>query len=144
LNNGISGQGQYAYISELGVTTNADTGKLQLDSDQLMSALQENSDSVIGFFSDQSVGFATRMDNILEGFLQAGGTLGSIVNNANSRVDSIERSRESLERRLETIEQRYLKQFSALDTLMTSMTTTSDYLTSQLDMLSNMINRNDK
>jgi flagellar hook-associated protein 2 len=49
-----------------------------------------------------------------------------------------------MERRLESVEQRYLKQFGALDTLMASMTTTSDYLSSQLDMLSNMVSQNTK
>jgi flagellar hook-associated protein 2 len=143
LNKESSGLGEYSYISELGITTNSDTGKLQLDSDKLMSALEESPDSVIGFFSDEDSGFSANMNKLLEGYLQSGGTLDNIVESANSRVDSIERSRESLERRLESIEQRYLKQFGALDTLMASMTTTSDYLSSQLDMLANMVNRND-
>jgi flagellar hook-associated protein 2 len=144
LNSGLSGLGEYAYISELGVTTNADTGKLQLDSEKLMTALEQNTDSVIGFFSDENTGFATKLGNLLNGFLQSGGTLDSILGSANSRVDSIERSREVMERRLESVEQRYLKQFGALDTLMASMTTTSDYLSSQLDMLSNMVSQNAK
>jgi flagellar hook-associated protein 2 len=144
LNNGASGLGEYTYISELGITTNSDTGKLELDSERLMAALKGNPDSVIGFFSDDDSGFATNLDNLLAGFLQSGGTLDSIVNSANSRVEGIERNREAMERRLEVIEQRYLKQFGALDSLMASMTTTSDYLSSQLDMLSNMIKRDDK
>ena len=144
LNKGISGLGEYAYISELGVTTNADTGKLQLDSEKLLSALEENPGSVLGFFSDEDNGFTANLNNLLEGFLQSGGTIDRVINNANSQVDGIERSRETIERRLETIEQRYLKQFTALDTLMASMTTTSDYLTSQLDMLSNIMTGNKK
>jgi flagellar hook-associated protein 2 len=144
LNKGLSGLGDYSYISELGVTSNADTGKLQLDSEKLMSALEEHPDSVIGFFSEEDFGFAANMDNFLESYLQSGGTLDSMVDNANSRVDGIERSREVMEKRLESIEQRYLKQFGALDTLMASMTTTSNYLTSQLDMLANMATSNNK
>lgn len=136
LNTGLSGLGSYSYISELGVTTNSDTGKLEFDSSMLVSALEDNPDSVISFFTDEDSGFAGKMDTMLEGYLQSGGTMDSIINGANSRVDGIERSRESLERRLEAIEQRYLKQFAALDTLMASMTTTSEYLTTQLDALS--------
>ena len=144
LNNGLSGLGEYSYISELGVTTNADTGKLQLDSEKLSTALEDNPDSVIGFFSNEKTGFAANVDGLLEGFLRSDGTIDSILDGAKSRVDTIERSREMLERRLESVEQRYLKQFGALDTLMSSMTTTSNYLTSQLDMLSNMMTRNNK
>jgi flagellar hook-associated protein 2 len=144
LNSGLSGLGVYKYISELGVTTNADTGKLQLGSEKLMTALEQNTDSVTSFFSDENTGFATDLGNLLNGFLQSGGTLDSILGSANSRVDSIERRREEMERRLESVEQRYLKQFGALDTLMVSMTTTSNYLSSQLDMLSNMVSQNTK
>jgi len=147
LNNGLSGLGDYSYISELGVTTNSDTGTLELNSDRLITVLDEKRDSVLSFFSDEDAGFTVNMDNMLEGFLQSGGTIDSIIKGATNRVDSIERSRDSMERRMEAIEQRYLNQFGALDTLMASMTTTSDYLASQLDMLSNMVssyNNNNK
>jgi len=142
LNNGLSGLGDYSYISELGVTTNSDTGKLQLDSEMFTTALEQNPDSVLSYFSDEDSGFANNMDNLLESFLKFGGTIDSIVDSANSRVSSIERNRESMERRMEAIELRYLNQFGALDTLMASMTTTSNYLTTQLDALSDMIGRN--
>lgn len=144
LNRELSGLGDYSYISQLGVTTNAETGKLQLDSEQLTTALEENPNSVIDFFSDDSSGFVTNLNTLLEGFLQSGGTVDNIVNGAKNRIEGIERSRDAMERRMESIEQRYLKQFGALDTLMASMTTTSDYLTSQLDALSNLVSGNNK
>jgi len=143
LNKGLSDVGDYSYISELGVTTNAETGKLELDGDQFLSALKDNPDSVMRFFTNEESGFSSTVENRIEVFLQSGGTIDSIIKNANNRVDGIVRNREALERRLEAVEDRYLKQYGALDTLMASMTTTSDYLTSQLDALSNMFNRND-
>jgi len=62
----------------------------------------------------------------------------SIIDSANGRVSSIEHSREVIERRLESVEQRFLRQFGALDTLMASLTTTSEYLSTQLDAISNI------
>ncbi|MCP3666051.1 MAG: flagellar filament capping protein FliD [Gammaproteobacteria bacterium] len=144
LNNGLSGLGDYSYISELGVTTNSDTGKLEFDSEMLTTALEDNPDSITGFFSDEDNGFAVKFDTLLEGLVQSGGTIDSIVAGTNTRIDGFERSRESLERRLEGIEARYLRQFGALDTLMASMTTTSEYLGRQLDMLDNLVSGNDK
>ncbi len=144
LNTGLSGLGDYSYISELGVTTNSDTGKLQFDSEMLTTAMEDNPDSVIGFFSDEDNGFAVKFDTLLEGLVQSGGTIDSIVEGTNTRIDGFERSRESLERRLEGIEARYLRQFGALDTLMASMTTTSEYLGRQLDMLDNLVSGNDR
>lgn len=144
LNSGITGLGDYSYISELGVTTNSDTGKLEFDSETLVSALEDAPDSVMGFFSDETGGFASRFDTLLGGFVQSGGTIDSIIEGGNNRIEGIERSRESLERRLEGIEARYLREFSALDGLIAGMSTTSDYLTSQLDMLSNLASGNKK
>ncbi len=141
--NGVSGQGVYAYISQMGVTTNSDTGKLEFDGTKLDAALADNPDSVISFFAAEDSGFATRMDGMLAGYLDSDGVIDSIIDGANSRIKDISRSRESLERRLESTEQRYLQQFSALDSLMANMNSTSDYLASQLDALSNLtINRN--
>jgi len=135
---GLTGLGDYSYISELGVTTNSKTGKLEFDSGILSNALDNKPDSVIGFFSDKDNGFAVKFDTLIDGFVQPGGSIDSIVASANSRVNSIGRSRADLERRLAATEQRYLKQFGALDSLMASMSTTSDYLTTQLDMLANL------
>ncbi|MCB1859774.1 MAG: flagellar filament capping protein FliD [Gammaproteobacteria bacterium] len=140
LNTKIPGAGAYSYISELGVTSNADTGKLEFDTEKFISALEENPDAINGFFGDEDKGFLAQADRLLNGFLESGGTIDSMMKGAQGRVKGIEQSREAMERRLESTEQRYLKQFGALDTLMASLTTTSDYLTSQLDALSRMIN----
>ena len=139
LNGAVTGLGDISYISQLGVTTN-EAGRLQLDEATLTSALKENRDSVIGFFSAESGGFATRLDTILGGFLDSGGVMDGVLDGANRRVDDIGQSRDSLERRMESIEQRYRDQFTALDTLISGLTATSDYLTGQLEQLSNLTN----
>lgn len=139
LNTSLPGLGNYSYISQLGVTTNADTGKLEFDSELFDTAMADAPDSVTSFFSDEDDGFAARFDNLLEGFVQSGGTIDTIIDGSNSRIKGIERSVESMERRLEDIEARYLKQFSSLDGLIASMSSTSSYLTGQLEMLSNLV-----
>ena len=143
LNDGLSGLGDFSYISELGITTESETGNLQLDSEMFISALEESPGSVLGFFSDEDSGFASKMDSMLEGFLGSGGTIDSTINGANYRLDGIERSSDSMERRMESIEQRYLQQFGALDALIASMSTTSEYLATQLDAISRISLRND-
>ena len=50
----------------------------------------------------------------------------------NASIKSIGTQREALARRLEGIEKRYRAQFTALDTMMASMTKTSNFLTQQL------------
>lgn len=141
-NDALSGLGDYSYIAELGVTTNSDTGLLQFDSEAFTTALEENPDSVAAFFSDKNKGFAQKMESVLERFQQPGGTIDGIVNGANNTISSIERNRDVMERRLDSIEKRYLAQFGALDTLMASFNTTSEFLTTQLDALSNLATGN--
>lgn len=139
LNTSLTGLGNYSYISQLGVTTNADTGKLEFDSELFDTAMEDAPDSVTSFFTDGTDGFATRFDSLLEGFVQSGGTIDSFIDGSNNRIKSIERSVESMESRLEDIEARYLRQFSSLDGLIASMSSTSSYLTGQLEMLSNLV-----
>lgn len=141
LNTSLSGLGSYSYISELGITSNADTGKMEFNSEMFNTALADNPSSVVDFLTDET-GFGARFDSMIEGFISSGGTLDTIIQSGNTRIDGFERSRDSLERRLENIEARYLRQFGALDTLMASLTTTSDYLTSQLDILANIATGN--
>ena len=140
LNQALSGLGDVSYVSQLGITSNEKTGKLQLDSGKLDAALEQGADSVASFFTDDN-GFVTRLDGVLDGLLRSGGMIDSVIDGTNSRIDRIGDQRDALERRLEAIEKRYRNQFAALDTLMARMTTTSDYLTQQLDNLSNMLKK---
>jgi flagellar hook-associated protein 2 len=141
LNGGTSGLGSYSYVSQLGVTSNAETGKLEFDSSILATAMKDTPSSVEAFFSNTDEGFASRLDTMLEGFVESDGLIDSIVAGAKSNVSAIERSRDLLELRLEGVERRYRNQFTALDTLMAQMTTTSDYLGRQLDALDNLMSR---
>ncbi|MCF6282970.1 MAG: flagellar filament capping protein FliD [Candidatus Polarisedimenticolaceae bacterium] len=135
MNTSVSGLGEYTYLTEFGLSTNADTGKLEFDSSIMTTAMEENPDSVISFFSDSDGGFATKLDTMLEGFVETDGIIDTILEGASARVRQISISRESFENRLVGIEKRYQQQFAALDTLMVNMNTTSEFLDRQLDAL---------
>ncbi len=138
MNQAVSGTGAYSYLAEFGVTTDKDTGRLVFDADRMRAALADNPDSVTGFFADPDKGFAARVDELVDGFLSSGGMIDRVIQGVNSSIDRINDQRESMQRRLAMIEQRYRDQFTALDTLMVQMTTTSDYLGRQLDALAAM------
>ena len=53
----------------------------------------------------------------------------------NRSIKDLARQRTRLNTRLDSIEQRYRAQFSALDTLISNMTSTSNFLTQQLALL---------
>tara|TARA_R110001592_G_scaffold363398_2_gene688002 strand:+ start:69672 stop:71711 length:2040 start_codon:yes stop_codon:yes gene_type:complete len=82
-----------------------------------------------------SQGVAYKLDNMLKSFLDNEGILGARTLGIQGRIDDISDSREILERRMETLEIRYRNQFNTLDTLLSQLQSTSDFLTQQLSAL---------
>jgi flagellar hook-associated protein 2 len=77
-------------------------------------------------------GFAGRMKDLLDDFLEADGLIADRTEGIDRQIETIDRQREAFERRMETIEARYRAQFTALDTLIARMNSTSNFLTQQL------------
>jgi flagellar hook-associated protein 2 len=80
-------------------------------------------------------GYAARLEGLLQGALGTDGAIASRTSGINATIKDLDRQRDVLDRRLARIEERYRKQFTALDTLMSSMTATSTFLTQQLQQL---------
>jgi len=124
-----------ATLSDVGVSFQQD-GTLTLDSDKLGKVLADPSVDVSKLFvtsDDGTVGYGSRLNTLISGMIFGDDSL------LNSRIDGINSSIKDLanretdeQTRLDAIEKRYNAQFSALDTTIASMTTTSTYLTQQL------------
>lgn len=140
LNNPSSGVGNFSYLQEVGVTTN-ENGDLQLDSTRLTSALDEDLAGLAALFADEEVGFAVRLDSLLERFVQAGGAIDLRVDGLNSRIDGLQDREAQLQRRLVLKEERLRAQFTALDGLVSQLQTTSSFLTQQLATLPGLLNQ---
>jgi flagellar hook-associated protein 2 len=56
----------------------------------------------------------------------------------------LDKQRDALDARMQVIQQRYMKQFTALDSMLSQLQTTSSYLTQQLQGLSNLANGSSK
>lgn len=84
---------------------------------------------------DFSRGIAFQLNALISGFLEPQGVLASRTDGIQGRVDDISDKREVLNRRIEALEIRYRNQFNALDTLLSQLRTTSDFLTQQLASL---------
>lgn len=82
-----------------------------------------------------SRGYADQLNSLISKFLGSDGSLQGITDAINSRISDIGGEREALARRLSTLEQRLLSQFIALDTFVSKMRSTGDYLTQQLASL---------
>ncbi|MCB1901975.1 flagellar filament capping protein FliD [Cognatazoarcus halotolerans] len=133
LGGAISGLAGAARLSDIGVSFTA-TGGLEVNSSKLTEALSNPTLDVGTFFAgtDTVDGFATRISERIDGFIGAEGLIAGRTDGINSSIKSIDNQREQLTARLTRIEARYRAQFTALDTLLSGFTQTSNYLTQQL------------
>ncbi len=130
-------------LAELGITTNPEDGTLELDSDQLSDVMDNQFDKLSALFLGDS-GLVQQFNDRLSSFTDE---TDGIINNRESRLedrmDGYEDQQEVINRRIAVIEARYQQQFLALDTLMGELTSTGDFLTTQLQNLPGVV-REDK
>jgi flagellar hook-associated protein 2 len=121
----------YEHLSELGVETSAQ-GVLSINADKLKSAMETDFAAVTKTVAAYGAAYETataRMNG-------ADGLIGHRLDGLNSTKNSLNDSIAAQERRLEIVQARYEKQFANLETLLSSLTATGNYLTQQLASLS--------
>ena len=114
-------------LSDIGVAVQKD-GTLKIDSTKLASAIAGNTAGVANLVTAYGNAFKWATD----GVVGPTGTIFSRTEGLNASIKSLDKQSEAVSDRLTQIEARYRKQFTALDTLLSSMTTTSNFLTQQL------------
>lgn len=130
LTTAATGGGGLKTLSDVGITFQSD-GTLAADSTKLSKALDTNFGGVTALFSGTD-GFATRLTAATTTMLGSTGVISSRTDNLNSAIKRNSASQDDLEARMANIEKRYRAQFSGLDTMMSSMQSTSNFLTQQL------------
>ena len=126
--------GIYTTLSQVGVSFQRD-GTLSLDSTTLETAINTEFSDIADLFANDDQGYLFRLDSLLDGFVQADGLIDIREDGINLRIDTTEQRILDLEYRLELREQRLFDQFTTLDTLMSSLQGTSQFLTQQLASL---------
>lgn len=82
-------------------------------------------------------GYAVQLGNLITSILGTNGTIDSRTQGVNNSIKDIGNRRTTLNTRMITIEAMYRKQFTSLDTLISNMTKTSNFLTQQLASIQN-------
>ncbi|WP_035917960.1 flagellar filament capping protein FliD [Legionella fairfieldensis] len=80
-------------------------------------------------------GLAVLFNQLIDNYINPQGNLPNRINQINTSLEDIDNDRQQLALKAITLSQRYTKQFSALDTLLSSMQATSEFLSRQLDNL---------
>lgn len=130
LTTAATGAGSLKTLSDIGISFQSD-GTLAADDTKLTKALSSNFNGVTALFSGTD-GFATRLTTATTAMLATTGVISSHTDNINSAIKQNSARQDELEARMVNIEKRYRAQFSGLDTLMTKMQSTSNFLTQQL------------
>lgn len=140
-NNPPSGlNSQYSYLTEVGVSFDK-FGKLSLDSAALDTALNTDFAGVAELFANDDQGYAFRLDTLATSILAPEGLLDSRKTGIQSRIDTFDLQIEREEYRLTLVEERLRRQFTALDSLLSDLSNTSNFLTQQLATLPNFNNQ---
>lgn len=106
-------------------------GQMTLDTSKLSAAITKSPDDVTALLTAYGKSFSDAAKTTISG----GGFVTNRINGLNSTIKSYQDQAAKLELRVAAVEAGYRKQFTALDTLMSSMTTTSAYLSQQLSKL---------
>lgn len=122
--------GTLTSLSQIGISTQAD-GSLKLDSTKLNNAIASNFSDVTNLISG-ATGFATRLSTWSHSVLTAGGLIDNRLSILNTNITSYNDQINHLEVRMGTLQKLYTTQYSNLNMLLTSMNSTSAYLTQQL------------
>ncbi|MHC8383792.1 flagellar filament capping protein FliD [Pseudomonas sp. LB3P14] len=131
------GSGTYSYLSQLGISLEVD-GTLLIDEDALTTALEDDIDAVSEFFigTDDTTGFITQMSTDLDSYLdEDDGLIVAKTDSLASKLEQLEERYEEKQALIDSEMARWTEEFTQLDTLISSLNSTADYLTTQFDAL---------
>lgn len=126
--------GGISRLSDIGIAMQKD-GTLVVDSTKLSAALTDPNKDVASLFSQTAsgnTGIAVRFYEALDSMVGSSGLIAGRTDGISATIKDIDKQRDALVYRLNQIERRYRAQFTALDSLVSSMNKTSSFLTQQL------------
>ena len=121
--------GSLGTLGRVGISGSTD-GSFKLDTAKFGEALAADPAAVEALLGKS--GFGERLYTLAQGYLESDGRIKSRQDSLNGKLKDITQQKDSLDRRMEMVESRYRAQFTALDSLISQMTSTSTYLTQQL------------
>ncbi len=139
--NVATGSNGIGTLSQLGITTDITNGNLKVDSTKLATALKDNLAGAQALFTGEN-GISAQMVKAADTFTKSGGVISTAQDSVTAMLKNLEDQYDTTAERIETKMAMYSRQFTALDTMVAQMNSLSDYLTTQLEALSNMNSKN--
>ena len=132
LTNQVDGLPGVRTLADVGVKTAKD-GSLSIDSTTFNSALSRDPAALDALFSTTTNGLATFVSTLVQEQVRASdGVLTSRQKGLNSRILAMDTQAAAMQRRVDTFKANLVKQFTAMETTLSNLKTSSSYLQSAL------------
>ena len=122
-------------LAQIGITTDPTSGDLELDSDKLESALSSDpagvKEMIVG--DGTTTGITTTIATNLTSWLSSTGIVQAATDGVSKTLNDLTDQYNDMSDRIDNLIARYKEQFTQLDVLMSSLNSTSDYLTTQFE-----------
>ncbi len=125
---GVSGSGAVSSLQSIGITTDPDTGKLEIDSTKLSTALTNNPNAVQTMMvgDGKTTGVMTNISNLNSGFLNTStGTIANAQTAVNTTLKSLTEQYNKVNTSINDTIARYKTQFTALDVSIQKLNSTA-------------------
>lgn len=138
-----SGSATFKTLTQAGITTDPQNGKLRLDADKLSNAISATPDAVRDIFTGdgKTTGVATGLGTGLAAMLNSKGVLQGATDSISKKLNALTDQYNNASKKIDNTIARYKSQFTHLDTMLNALNNTSTYLTTQFE---NMQNSNNK
>ena len=125
----------YKTLAQIGITSDASTGKLEIATDKLQTALKNDAAGIGEMFigDGKSTGVTTGISSNLTSWLSSTGIIQAAKDGVSKTLNNLTDQYNAASERIDTLMTRYKAQFTQLDVLMNSLNSTSSYLTQQFD-----------
>lgn len=122
-----TGSATYNTLASIGITTQSD-GSLSLNSTKLSAALDTNFSAVTQLFSGVG-GVASSLNSQITTALGSGGSLTSAGQTLTSQENALTKQSDQLDQQMASLSATLTQQYAALNTLLSTLQSTSSYLT---------------
>ncbi|MFF7708614.1 flagellar filament capping protein FliD [Pseudomonas sp. NPDC007930] len=126
--------GTLSVLSQLGVGTDSSTGLLSLDDTKWTSAMNTQYGNVASLFTGKD-GIITRMNSVLDSYTQTGGILATRQTSLNAQLSDLSDQQDALDRRQTTLTATLTAKYTAMDTLVAQLNSTSSSVLTTLNSL---------
>lgn len=126
-------------LAQIGITTDQNTGNMEVDTSTLQAALDANPQAVYNLFNNSANGVATTLNNLLNSDTAPGtGQIAMEEQGYNDDITNLNQSITNMQEQVSLYQTQLQQEYTNMQTTIESLQTTSSYLSSFVNSLSGL------